>query len=174
MAETLHLRAEDVEDLAVVSSCLQDALVPLRDMRYERDGRRFILAVNRFRWEACEPHASGEYRPDAVFERIACGIIFNGVRHVRIRGIDQARRDRLLELLAIVTSEAAVPGRQEDRPAAEEAREEGTAILLVFAGGGVIQLDVDKIHCRLEDFGESWPTRWRPRHRLEPEGAAGG
>lgn len=171
MAEGLHLRAEDAEDLAVISSCLQDALVPLREMRYEREERRFILAVNRFRWEGCEPRASGEYGPDAVFERIACGITFEKIRHVRIQGIDQVRRDQLLELLAIVTGGTAATREPVVAPAAEEATAEGTTILLVFAGGGVIRLDADNIRCRLEDFGESWPTRWRPRHRLEPEDA---
>ena len=28
----LKLRAEDAEDLAVISACLQDALVPVRDL----------------------------------------------------------------------------------------------------------------------------------------------
>ena len=138
MAGALKLRAEDAEDLAVISSCIQDALVPLSDMRYEREAQRFVLAVNRFRWEAGEGN---------TFERIACGLIFEGVAKVTLKDIAQARRDQPLELLAAVAEEG------------------GRAIRLVFAGGGTIRLEVDAIRCRLEDFGEPWPTQWRPRHR---------
>ena len=155
MAGGLHLRAEDEEDLAVISSCLQDSLVPLSDMRYEQPARRFTLAVNRFRWEEGKPSAPGT--APAPFERIACGIVFEGVDKVRLKGIDQGKRDRLLELLAVV---ADGPARREKGPAAG-----GASILLVFAGGGTIRLDSDGILCRLDDFGEAWPTKWQPRHR---------
>ena len=166
MTGKLHLRAEDVEDLAVISSCLQDSLVPLHDMQFDRAARRFILAANRFRWEGCEPciEAAGLSK-DAVFERIAAGLTFENVNKVSVQGIDQTRRDTPLELLAIVTGAAANAG------AGSRAADGSKAILLIFAGGGVIRLDADGIRCRLEDFGEPWPTQWRPRHRLEPEGA---
>jgi len=164
MGGLLHLRAEDAQDLAVISSCLQDALVPLSDMRYDRPARRFMLAVNRFRWEGCEPCTPAyAVAPGAAFERIACGIRFEGVRNVSVQGIDQRKRDQMLELLAIVTGEAAAA---RVGPTAADGR---TTILLLFAGGGTIRLDAEGIRCRLEDFGESWPTRWRPRHRMEPE-----
>ena len=155
MAGGLHLRAEDEEDLAVISSCLQDALVPLSDMLYEQHLRRFTLAVTRFRWEAGKPSPPGT--TPAPFERIACGIVFDGVDKVSLRGIDQGKRDRLLELLAIVAGE---PARRAGGPGAD-----GAAILLVFAGGGTIRLDSDGIRCRLDDFGEAWPTKWQPLHR---------
>ncbi|HLI09969.1 MAG TPA: DUF2948 family protein [Alphaproteobacteria bacterium] len=157
----LHLRAEDAEDLAVVSSCLQDSLVPLADMRYERAARRFIVAVNRFRWEGCAPCTEAGSGPKAVFERIACGIVFEGVRKVSVQGIDQQKRDQLLELLAVLTGDAAAA-----RLGGAAASDAGI-ILLVFAGGGTIRLDVDDIRCRIQDFGEAWPTQWRPWHRIE-------
>ncbi len=161
----LHLRAEDAEDLAVVSSCLQDALVPLSDMRYDHAARQFVMAVNRFRWEGCEP-CTPDYAvaPGAAFERIACGISFEGVRRASVQGIDQRKRDRLLELLAIVTGEAAAA---RVGPAAADGP---TTILLLFAGGGAIRLDAGGIRCRLRDFGEPWPTKWRPQHRVASEG----
>ncbi|MFI4986461.1 MAG: DUF2948 family protein [Alphaproteobacteria bacterium] len=152
MAGALHLRAEDAEDLAVLSSCLQDALVPLADMTFERAARRFVLAVNRFRWEGCAPPLSGPGVADGVFERVACGITFEGVESVGLQGIDQGKREKVLELLAVMT-DAAAAGR--------------VAIHLLFAGGATIRLDADAIRVRLEDFGEAWPTKWRPQHQLE-------
>jgi Protein of unknown function (DUF2948) len=166
MAEILHLRAEDAEDLAVISSCLQDALVPLHDMQFDRVAGRFILAANRFRWEGCEPCiASAGLGQGAVFERIACAVTFEGVSKVSVQRLDQARRDTPLELLAIVTGEVAGPASGSLAPAGS------TTILLIFAGGGVIRLEADGIRCRLEDFGEPWPTQWRPRHRIDAESA---
>ena len=44
---------------------------------------------------------------------------------------------------------------------------EGDALTLVFAGDAVIRFEIDRVHCLLEDFGEPWPTRWRPQHPLE-------
>jgi hypothetical protein len=46
----LKLRAEDADDLAVLSACLQDALVPVRDLAYVADQKIFVFVANRFRW----------------------------------------------------------------------------------------------------------------------------
>jgi hypothetical protein len=166
MAEILHLRAEDAEDMAVISSCLQDALVPLHDMQFDRANHRFIVVANRFRWEGCEPCIeAAALGPEAVFERIACAVTFEGVTKVSVLGIDQGKRDTPLELLAIVVGEA---DRANSGAFAPESR---TTIRLIFAGGGVIRLDAGGIRCRLVDFGEPWPTQWRPRHRLDVESA---
>ena len=47
----LKLRAEDADDLAVISACLQDALVAVRDLAFVPQDRTFLMAANRFRWE---------------------------------------------------------------------------------------------------------------------------
>ena len=51
-AAPLRLRAFDLEDLGVVSSMVQDALVPGRDMKYLAQEHSFMLALNRFQWES--------------------------------------------------------------------------------------------------------------------------
>ncbi len=143
MTGALRLRAVDEEDLNVISACLQDGLVPVGDMMYLPTTRRFVLILNRFRWENCE--AAGE--PCSCYERVNCGVSFENVSRVRLRGVDRDDRQRILELLAITAEDGAV--------------------LLVFAGGGAIRLEVDHILCHLEDLGEPWPTKWRPSHPLE-------
>src|SRR5436309_7302412 len=50
----LRLRAEDADDLAVISACLQDALVSVRDLAYDPEARSFVFVANRF---PCEPGA---------------------------------------------------------------------------------------------------------------------
>ena len=141
----LRLRAADAEDLAVISACLQDALVSVRDLAYDRAARTFVLVANRFRWEGAD---AGE---GAAFERILCGVAFDAVDSVAYRGFQRSEEDRILSLLAI----RAAPG-----PA-------GAPIELDFAGGAAIRLTVAEISCRARDFGEAWPTAWRPGHQLD-------
>ena len=72
----LRLRAEDGEDLRVIAAYTQDALVPVTEISYLPDERRFILALNRFCWEsACDKSdpASGAYT------RTSSGLCFDDV-----------------------------------------------------------------------------------------------
>ena len=141
----LKLRAEDAEDLAVISACLQDGLVAVKDLAYDRDARTFVLVANRFRWET--GIADGTEKP---FERTLCGVEFEAVDSVVYRGFHRSEEDRILSLLAI-------------RPFLG-------AIDLEFAGDATIRLAAATIHCRLRDFGEPWPTAWQPGHPLDPSG----
>jgi hypothetical protein len=141
MADPLKLRAEDEEDLAVVSTILQDALVPVGEMVYLPEEKRFVLVANRFKWEA-PPLPGGK-----LYERAHIGIAFDEVEGVKIRGFERADHDRILHVLAV----RAQPG----------------AVVFDFSGNGSMRLEVGRILCHLEDIGEPWPTRWRPRHPLD-------
>jgi hypothetical protein len=140
MAQTLKLRGEDEEDLAVISAILQDALVAVGEMAYFPDESRFVLVANRFRWE---PQPSGDQR----LERQLSGLRIQGVQGVQRRGFNPRDTERLLVLLAI--------------------RAEEGALYLDFAGGSSIRLDIERILFYLDDLGEPWPTRWRPKHPVE-------
>jgi hypothetical protein len=150
-AAGLRLRAEDAEDLAVISACLQDALVPVRDLAYDRDAATFMLAANRFRWER---HGTGETRV-TPFERTLCALAFEAVTAVVYRGFRRKEEERILSLLAIKS------GRS------DAASQSGVAIDLEFAGRATIRLSAAAIRCRVRDFGEPWPTAWRPGHALD-------
>jgi len=149
----LKLIARDAEDLAVVASCLQDALVPLNEMRYLPPERRFIMLVNRFRWERNKMPTKVAEQVDASFEddgypgtrqRIHSGLCIDRVLAVRSRDINRDRPDQFLDLLTTQYE----PGKLD----------------FVFAGGGVIQLEVEGLSLFLQDLGESWPTQWQPQH----------
>lgn len=140
MAQALKLRGEDEEDLAVISAILQDALVAVSEMAYFPEESRFVLVANRFRWE---PSPGGDQR----LERQLSGLRIDSVRSVQRRGFNPRETDRLLVLLAI----HAEPGQ----------------LYLDFAGGSSVRLEVDRILCHLDDLGEPWPTRWRPKHPVE-------
>ncbi|HVA12617.1 MAG TPA: DUF2948 family protein [Stellaceae bacterium] len=143
----LKLRAADGEDLAVMSAILQDALATVGEMTYLPDEHRFALVVNRFRWDAPSgkaPHA----------ERVLTGLCIDGVTVVSRRGFHPREADRILSLLAL---------RLDDRGAV-------LALVLDFAGGSSVRLEVDRIMCHLDDLGEPWPTRWRPSHPVADAG----
>ena len=160
----LRLRAEDAEDLAVISACLQDALVSVRDLAYDRDARNFVLVANRFRWEggaagaAAAEQARGEAKGEEAtpFERTLCGVVFDEVDGVAYRGFHRSEEDRILALLAIRPIFG--PGTSA----------KGGVILLEFAAGATIRLTAAAIRCRARDFGEPWPTVWQPGHPLDP------
>src|SRR5215472_17092075 len=118
----LRLRAEDADDLAVLSACLQDAVVAVRDLAYLSEDRRFVLVVGRFRWE----------RSHARLERILCAMTFDEVAAVSYRGFRRSEEDRILSLLSIRFAP----------------RDAGGTIHLDFSGGAAIRLEVARIACR--------------------------
>ncbi len=167
--DPIKLRARDPQDMKVLSAVLQDATLRPVDMTFIRRQKRFVMVVNRFRWEHPEAELPNEPEPgpepgddDArfeevgqrpLFERVNAGVCFDRVRRVRIQGLDLGDREQMLSLLAIDVGPR--------------------AITLVFSGGALIRLEVSAISCHLEDLGEPWPTPWRPSHEdaaLDPKG----
>jgi hypothetical protein len=144
VTEKLKLRARDADDLQVLSTCLQDAILPISDMTFERAARRFVMVANRFCWERVDDS-------DDAFDRVNCGVIFERVNAVKLRRIDRTDRSLLLSLMAI--SLDPLPS--------------GAAITLVCSGNRDIRLETDAIAAQLEDLEAPWPTRNRPCHLLD-------
>ena len=144
VAEALKLRAEDAEDLEVMSTFLQDALVNVADMAWLKDENRFALVATRFRWEDAPPSASRKLPA----ERVLCGVSFENVTRVQCRGVDpQTDAGRIVELLTI--------------------QGDGEGLSLVLAGGAEIRLSATGISAHLKDLGEPWPVFAKPSHPLE-------
>ena len=148
--ERLSLRVADADDLAVLASVLQDAVIAIGDMRYIASDKLFVLLASRFRWEAVfdsDSDDKAEEEADAsAFERIHCGVAFEGVEAVKVKGIDVKDRSQFLDLLTL--------------------RAEDEGLVLTFAGGGAIRLDVPRIKGHMRDMGEPWPTANKPEHEL--------
>ena len=139
-----RVRAEDSEDLAVVSAYLQDAVLPVAEIAYDPAAERFVLVAARFRWEKAQRDrlAAEGGEPD---ERVHCGLRFEQVAKVRARGVDpKAERGRMLNLLQIAAGDGHVD--------------------LICADDVTIRLDVRRLACHVEDLGEPWPTVFRPTH----------
>lgn len=138
----IKLKAGDAEDLAVIAALLQDALTAVREMVFQPEEERFMVALRRYRREAQEDWNSCENLTECD-----TALTFDQIKQVRYRGLDPEDPDRKVQLLTIATS----PGK-----------EAMVQIELVMAGEADIRLLTEVIDCRLEDFGKPEPARESP------------
>ncbi len=102
--DSLRLRAQDADDLTVLSSLFQDAIIPGSDMYIDKANKRFVLVANRFCWE--RPPLDGVTLEDGgtVYERVLCGMQIFNVEYVQQSRMPANRSDSLLSLLALQLS----------------------------------------------------------------------
>jgi hypothetical protein len=131
----VRLRAEDVEDLAVLAALLQDARISLREMVFDPEEGSFIAAFTRYRRELQADPASC----DGLTER-GSALRFDCIATVKHKKLDPADLDRELTLLTIATA----PGERHL-----------FHVELVFDEGVQVQLRTDCIDALMEDFGEA-------------------
>jgi hypothetical protein len=141
MSKGLKLTAADAEDLEILSARLQDAAGKLKDFVWLPKERRFVAALNRFRWE--EPKGAGT--------RVRAVLRFDGVTKVQSSQVKQGAPEAVVSLLAIRFMPASA-----DDPAG--------VIELVLAGGGTIRLAVECIDVELADLTGPWAALGRPDH----------
>jgi hypothetical protein len=137
----LQMTAEDRDDLQVIAACLQDALIPLSGMEYDRTRGHFHLLANRFCWE-CEPE---NLEGNSYYARVSAGVAFHHVKDVHKKDLDLQSKNELINLLTIH-------------------HKENDCIHLIFSGGSEIKLIVDKLSCHLKDVDEPYPTSNKPVH----------
>jgi hypothetical protein len=138
----LRLMAEDEADLDIIGAAVQDALVRVGEMSFDKKARRFTAMINRFRWEA-----AGEHGP---YERIRSALSFDGVLGVKSRRVRHDSDEALASLLSI----GFIP--EEEPP--------GGVVRLLLAGGGEVAIEVECLDAVLLDTGPTWPTPRRPDH----------
>lgn len=141
MSKQLKLKAETADDLTILSSSLQDAIVRVGEIKFDRKGRAFTMRLSRFTHESKKP------------QRVLCGLRFDGILGVSARGIDRADPEAFAVLIAINFT-------------AGETAPEGE-VSLIFAGGGEIKLAAECIDAILADVSEPRDTAVLPLH---PEG----
>jgi len=144
--QLLKLIALDKEDLSIISSYLQDAVLKTADLTYLAAEKRFVVVVNRFAWEEAGA------RSRKGFERRRTALHFDRVNAVRSRGFNPHDKDRVLSLLTVNF----VPG--EDAPAGK--------VELIFSGEAAIELDVECVEAQMSDLGAAWQTEFKPVHPL--------
>ncbi len=143
----LYLGAVSVDDLAVISSLTQDAVLPVTEMTWRPADRTFAVLLNRFRWE----DEDAARKRGRAFERVQSVLSFASVQKVASQGVDRSDKEMILSLLSVTFE----PG------------EDGTGrILLTLAGDGVIALDVECVDATLRDVTRPYvaPSRKVPDH----------
>jgi hypothetical protein len=138
-AEPLKLVAFDEDDLAVISTHLQDAELKAADIVYLPRERRFVLVLARFDWCAAQ---SGETR------RRQTGLHFERVLGVRQAHFDRSPR-QVHNLIAIRFDATNSPAG---------------LVTLRFDDGSAIRLEVECLEAAMKDLGPVWTCEAAPAH----------
>lgn len=149
----LRLLARSAEDLQVISSLVQDAVLTGADLSFRRSARRFSILLNRFRWEDPLSASTGSKRA----ERVRSILDFADVTGASHQGLSRDK-DTVLSLLS-VQFEPETAG-DADAPAGPG------AVILTFAGDGALRLQVECLEVELSDVTRPYtaPSRHTPQH----------
>ena len=143
----LRLIAQEAGDVPVISALLQDAVLPMGEMRYDRKRRRLVMLVNRFRWEDREA-AKTAGRP---YERVRSLLTIEDVLAAKVQGVDLTDKEMVLSILSL------------DFVAGED----GTGrLMLMLSGDGAVALEVEALDFRLDDVTKPYiaPSGHAPDH----------
>tara|TARA_B100000989_G_scaffold292870_1_gene269427 strand:+ start:2686 stop:3129 length:444 start_codon:yes stop_codon:yes gene_type:complete len=143
--KNLKLIARTEEDLKVVSAHLQDSIACISDIANLKKNKIFLMQLNRFMWEDVE---KGVFRKN---KRIRTILKFENVLKVISKNINQLKKDKFLDFLAIETT--TTPDNNYE-------------MKIIFAGDSIIIVTSEVIEVTLDDQGEAWNTKNKPKHRF--------
>ena len=143
-AKNLKLIARTEEDLRVVSAHLQDSIASISDIANLKKNKIFLMQLNRFMWEDVE---KGVFRKN---KRIRTILKFENVLEVHAKKINQSKKDKFLDFLAIESG--TMPGNNYE-------------MKIIFAGDSIIKVISEAIEVTLDDQGEAWDTKNKPKHK---------
>ena len=141
----LKLNATTFEDLKVISAHLQDAITQSQNIVHLKKNRIFLLQFNRFMWEDVE---KGVFRKN---KRIRTILKFENVIEVNSKNINQTSKDKFLDFLAIESNQ--MPDNNYE-------------MKLIFSGDSVIRVVAEVIEVALDDQGEPWDSKNKPKHKV--------
>ena len=142
VSDQLKFAVLDEEDLEVVSTHLQDAVVKVADVLWRAGENRVVVALNRFDWESAQAK-----RPE--YRRRRSALRFERVLSCKCRSLDPAGKDAVLNLLAVEFEET-------DSPSG--------VVSLIFSGGAVVRMEVECLEAELVDLGPVWSAAKCPVH----------
>ncbi len=140
--QRLKLLALDREGLGVISAHAQNTCLRRSDMVWLPKQRRFVLGGMRYDWVGAKTGPA---------ERVASVLRFDRVLKVSHLGLGDKDGNAPLNLLAVTFEKT-------DPPAG--------MILLAFADGALVRLDVECVEVELCDMGQRVPAEQCPGHVL--------
>ena len=142
--KNLKLIARTEEDLRVVSAYLQDSIASISDIANLKRNKIFLMQLNRFMWEDVE---KGIFRKN---KRIRTILKFDNILEVHSKNINQSKKDKFLDFLAIEST------RMPDK---------NYEMKIIFSGNSTIKIISEVVEVTLDDQGEAWNTKNKPRHK---------
>ena len=143
-AKKLKLIARTESDLQVVSAHLQDSIVNVSDIANLKKNKIFLIQLNRFMWEDVE---QGVFRKN---KRIRTILKFENVLKVVSKNFDHLKKDKFLDFLTIETIKTL---------------DNNYEMKIIFAGDSIIKILSEIIEVTLDDQGEAWNTKNKPKHK---------
>ena len=142
--KNLKLIARTDEDLRIVSAHLQDSIASTSDFANLKKNKIFLMQLSRFMWEDVE---KGIFRKN---KRIRTILKFENVLKVHSKNINQSKKDNFLDFLAIEST--TMPDNNYE-------------MKIIFAGDSTIKIISEVIEVTLDDQGEAWNTKNKPKHK---------
>ena len=142
--KNLKLIARTEEDIRVVSAHLQDSIASVADIANLKKNKIFLMQLNRFMWEDVE---KGVFRKN---KRIRTILKFENVMNVISKNINQQKKDKFLDFLAIETN--TTPDKNYE-------------MKIIFAGDAIIRVTCEVLEVTLDDQGDAWDTKNKPKHK---------
>ena len=143
-AKNLKLIARTDEDLRIISAHLQDSIASTTNIANLKKNKIFLMQLNRFMWEDVE---RGVFRKN---KRIRTILKFDNVIDVNSKNINQYNKDKFLDFLAIESNQ--MPDNNYE-------------MKLIFSGDAIIKVVAEVIEVTLDDQGEPWNTKNKPKHK---------
>ena len=142
--DAISLRCKRVEDLEVVSSLLQDAMVRNIDLHFEKTENRFLFIANRFCWEALTKNLK-----EKSFYRVLSGINIQNVISVKQKNLMQHKEDQAALFYNLLTIRY------------DNSKNEVT---LLFSQNVSVKLIVLELDIFIRDIAIPYPTTQIPEH----------
>ena len=136
MTEKLKLLAYDNKDFEILSALLQDSIMPVIEMNYNKIEKQFVVITSRF--------DSDQKNTDGFSNRILSGLCFFNVEKISKRNFPSLKSEQILNFLTLIRN--------------------NESINIVFSGDIELKLFGKKIYLRLDDLNKEWPTIFIPNH----------
>jgi hypothetical protein len=133
----IKLIAKTQEDLQVISSLLQDGILPIGDFAFLKNDKKAMFAFNRFKHELYAENKNEKFRCNSV-------LTVNNVESIKYKNIDFTDRKQILVLLDIE--------KKEDN------------LILNFAENKKIKLIINNFKISIVDTSENWKVDMVPEH----------
>ena len=148
--KALNIGAFDKSDLQIISSLLQDSILPASEIQWLPSSNKLAFLVNRFRWEDKDIELS----QDKTGERVQSLLMISHVKSVSSSGFSPKQKDKVLSILSISFD-----------------GDHGSFgnVLIILSGNGGIRVAVDALEINLRDVTMPYiaPSGHSPWHDIE-------